>query len=323
MELTELDAIETGRAALPGFVRLTPILPIARSAREIGNERLFVKCENLQVTGAYKIRAVCNLLRLLTDEQRAQGIVMTSSGNFAQAFAYAGREMGVPICVVMMDTTSAFKVESTREHGADVVFCGTDAMARQPTVERVAAERGMYAIDTWEDPRIVPGHGSIGLEVIEQLPDVEQVLVPVSSGGLGAGVATAIKLKRPEVKVIGVQPIEANAAELSLRQGEPVTIEHWNSIADGLSARRPGEFPLAHLMAYLDDIVLVEESDIGRAFVTLLERGKLLAEPAGAVASAGFLSGQIDQSKRTCALLSGGNLTAETRASLFELAEQS
>jgi threonine dehydratase len=281
---------------------------------------LHLKCESLQVTGAYKIRAACNMLGSLDAPARARGVVLTSSGNFAQAFAYAGREIGVPICVVMLDGTSPYKVAATREHGAEVVFCGTDALARQPSVERIAAERGMTAIDTWEEAPIIAGHASIGLEILEQLPDVEQVLVPVSSGGIAAGIATAIKLSRPEVQVVGVQPERANAAYVSLEAGAPTAIDYWDSIADGLSARRPGERPFAHLQAYLDRIVLVSEADIGRAFETLLWRGKLLAEPAGAVASAAYLAGKVDTEPRTVATVTGGNLTPEAVERLHVLA---
>ena len=321
LELTTLADIASAQANLPAFVRRTPIMPLARESMEIGRERLFLKCENLQVTGAYKIRAACNLLHSLDEDARARGVVLTSSGNFAQAFAYAGREMGIPICVVMLDATSAYKRDATEAHGAEVYLCGDDALARQPTVERLASERGMTAIDTWEERPIIPGHGTIGLEVVAQFPDVEQVLVPVSSGGVAAGIATAIRLKRPDVRVIGVQPERANAAYVSRQRGEPTAIDYWDSIADGLSARRPGEFPFAHLQAYLDDMVLITEADIGTAFKVLLERGKLLSEPAGAVAAAAFLSERVDTSKRTVAALTGGNLTAETMQKLLALAD--
>ena len=321
-QLTDMGAIEAARAALPDFVRYTPIVPLSRESTEIGVEKLHIKCENLQVTGAYKIRAACNMLHALSPQQRARGVVLASSGNFAQGFAYAGREMGVPICVVMLDSTSAYKVDATQMHGAEVYFCGDDALARQPTVLKLAAERGMTAIDTWEETPIIPGHATIGLEILEQMPDVEQVLVPVSSGGVAAGIATAIKLQRPEVKVVGVQPERANAAYVSRQNGEPTAIDYWNSIADGLSARRPGEFPFAHLQAYMDDIVLISEPDIGRAFESLLYRGKLLSEPAGAVASAGFLAGKVDTSLKTVATLTGGNLTGETALALQTLATQ-
>ncbi|MDA0655733.1 MAG: pyridoxal-phosphate dependent enzyme, partial [Proteobacteria bacterium] len=224
--LTSLEAIKSAYAALPSVVRKTPILPLARDSSEIGNEKLFLKCENMQVTGAYKVRAAFTAMNALSDEERSKGVVMTSSGNFAQAFAYAGRVMGAPIAVVMMDSTSPYKVKQTEALGAEVVFCGKDALARQPTVERIAQERGMTAIDTWEFPPITAGHGSIGMEILEQCPDVEQVLVPVSSGGVAAGVATAIKLQNPDVKIIGVQPEKANAAYVSLREGAPVAIDY-------------------------------------------------------------------------------------------------
>ncbi len=317
--LTTLSEIEAARSRLPAAVRRTPIVPLARTPAEAGHERLSLKCENLQVTGAYKVRAVFTLLNALTPAQHAKGVVLTSSGNFAQAFAFAGRMMGTPIVVVMMDRTSPYKVEATRGYGAEVVFCGNDALARQPTVERIAAERGMTAVDVWEEPPIIAGHGSIGLEILEDCPQVQQVLVPVSSGGVAAGVAAAIKQRRPEVKVIGVQPERANAAYVSLRQGRPTTIDYWDSMADGLSAVRPGAYPFAHLQRYLDEIVLISERDIAEAFRTLLFRAKLLGEPAGVVAAAGFLAAKVDQELRTVACLTGGNLTEETMLKMLRM----
>lgn len=309
--LTTLDDIAAARNALPAWVRRTPILPLARNSAEVGKEKLFLKCENLQVTGAYKIRAAFTVLRSLTDEQRKQGLVVTSSGNFAQAYAFAGAQTGVPIVVVMLDSTSPYKVENTKGYGAEVVFCGSDALARQSVVERVAKERGMLAIDNWEYPPIVPGHASIGMEIVEDCPDVETVLVPVSSGGMAAGVATAVKLSNPKVKVVGVQPEKANAAYVSLQKGAPTAIDYWDSMADGLSARRPGEFPFRHLQEYMDEIVLISEKDIAHAFRTILYRTKLLGEPAGVVAAAAFLSGKVDAGRKTVAVLSGGNVTEE------------
>jgi len=319
--LTTLAEIHEARDALPTCIRKTPIVALSRDSAEIEAERLFLKAECLQVTGAYKIRAVFNVMRLLSAEQRKRGVIMTSSGNFAQAFAFAGRTLGVPVAVVMLDDTSDYKVEVTRGHGAEVVFCGADANQRQPTVERVAAERGMLALDTWEEQPIPAGHGTLGLEILDQCPDVEQVLVPTSSGGLTAGVASALKLTRPNIKVIGVQPARANAAHLSLKSGARTAIDDWQSIADGLSARIPGAYPFAHLQAFVDDIVLVEERDIGVAFKTILLRAKLLAEPAGAVAAAAWLAGKVDQNLKTVALVSGGNLTQATMQHLFALAE--
>ncbi len=321
--LTELNDIEAARAALPADIRRTPIIPLARESAEIGGERCFLKCENLQVTGAYKVRAAFTMLNALPEVAREKGVVLASSGNFAQAFAYAGRTMGVPITVVMLDRTSAYKVRATQGHGGEVYFCGADALKRQPTVERLAAERGMTAIDTWEEPPITAGHGTIGLEIVEDFPEVQQVLVPVSSGGVAAGIATAVKQRRPAVKVIGVQPERANAAYVSLEAGAPTTIDYWDSIADGLSAVRPGAFPFRHLQRYLDDIVLIREADIANAFCILRDRAKIIGEPAGVVATAGFLAGKVDTSLTTVAVVTGGNLTAETMRRLVEMAEDS
>ncbi len=321
MEYIGLKDIEAARAALPAPVRRTPIIPLARDSVEIGQERCFLKCEHLQVTGSFKVRAAFTMLNALPEQARTKGVVLASSGNFAQAFAYAGRTMGVPITVVMLDHTSPYKVAVTEGHGAKVHFCGTDALERQPTVERLAGEGGLTAIDTWEEPQITAGHGSIGLEIMEDFPDVQQVLVPVSSGGGAAGIATAIKQRRPDVKVIGVQPERANAAYVSLQEGKPTAIDYWDSIADGLSAVRPGAFPFRHLQRYLDDIVLIREVDIANAFCTLLYRAKILGEPAGVVATAAFLAGKVDTSLTTVATVTGGNLTAETMRQLIEMAE--
>jgi len=307
-DLLSLADIKSAQSKLPEVIRTTPIVPVSRDAKEIGNETLFLKCENMQVTGAYKVRAAFTAMQTLSDADRAGGIVVASSGNFAQAFAYAGRLMETPVAVVMLESTSPYKIAQTKGHGGEVIFCGSDAMNRQPTVDRVARDRSMKSIDTWEYPPLMAGHASLGMEILQQCPDVEQVLVPVSSGGVAGGVATAIKLQRPDVRVVGIQPEQANAAFLSLKEGKPVEIDNWDTIADGLSARRPGEFPFRHLQAYLDDIVLVSEREIANAFRTILFRAKQVGEPAGVVAAAGFLSGRVNTKVVTVAVLTGGNV---------------
>jgi len=317
--LTTLDDIKGARNALPSVVRRTPILPLAPESCDIGHEKLFLKAECLQVTGAYKVRAAFNVIRCLSEVERKRGIVLASSGNFAQAFAFAGAQLGVSVVVVMLDQTSSNKVLATQELGAEVVFCGRDALNRQPTVEAIAGNRGITSIDTWEYPPVIAGHGSIGLEIIEDAPEVEQILVPVSSGGVAAGIATAVKLSSPRIRVIGVQPEGANAYFLSRKAGKPVTLNHWDTIADGLSARFPGAYPFHHLQEYLDDVVLVSEKDIAASFRSLLYRGKLLVEPAGAVAAAAFFSGKVDQDRTTVAAVTGGNVTAETVQTLLSL----
>ena len=317
--LTTLQDIEDAREALPSIVRRTPIVPLAPESCDIGHEKLFLKAECLQVTGAYKVRAAFNVLRCLSELERKRGIVLASSGNFAQAFAVAGAQLGVSVVVVMLDQTSTYKVTATQELGAEVVFCGRDALNRQPTVDAIAGDRDITAIDTWEHPSVIAGHGSIGLEVIEDAPEVEQILVPVSSGGVAAGIATAVKLSARHIRIIGVQPEGANAYFLSRKAGKPVTLSRWDTIADGLSARFPGVYPFHHLQEYLDDVVLVSEKDIAASFRSLLFRGKLLVEPAGAVAAAAFFSGKVDRDRTTVAAVTGGNVTAETVQTLLSL----
>ena len=321
MGYVTLEEIEAARRSLPPIVRQTPLLPYASDPAEIGCERLFLKLENLQAIGAYKVRAAFTMIAALTPEQQARGIVFASSGNFAQAFALAGKHYRVRTHVVMLASTSSYKVEATRALGAEVDLFDGPALDRQARVEELGRQLGMTVVDTWEEHPIIAGHGTLGLEILDDLSDVEQILVPVSSGGLAAGVATAVKSRASHVRVIGVQPRGANAAYLSLAAGHPVAIDAWHSIADGLSARRPGNHPFMHLKRYLDEIVLIEERDIAVAHVMLRRRAKIIAEPAGAVSVAAFLSGRVDVSKRTVAIVSGGNLTDETMHELEHMAD--
>ncbi|MED5579983.1 MAG: threonine/serine dehydratase [Nitrospinota bacterium] len=307
----QLKDIQKVRSHFPSWIRRTPILPFSSDSSDVGKEKLFLKAENLQVTGAYKIRAAVSILNSLSSVQLSKGVVLTSSGNFAQAFAYAGSCMGVKIVVVMLNRASSYKIEATRGYGAEVVFCGEDALSRQPMVEKIAKDRGMTAINTWEEPMATVGHGTIGLEILEDMEAVQLVLVPVSSGGVAAGISSAIKQTNPKIKVIGVQPEQANAAFVSLQKGEPTLIDYWDTIADGLSAVCPGLFPFRHLQKYLDEIVLVSEVEIANAFSEILYRCKILAEPAGAVASAAFLSGKVTTDLITVATVTGGNVTNE------------
>jgi threonine dehydratase len=308
-ELVSLQEIKAAAKNLPRTIRRTPMVALARRTDEVGHERLLVKAENLQVTGAYKVRAAFTLVNDLSPSERKKGIVLASSGNFAQGFSYACSQVGMKVVAVMLDRTSEFKLRETSGYGAEIFLCGNNALGRQSVVDRLARERGMVAIDTWEDRRLIIGHGTVGLEIIEDCPDLETVLVPVSSGGMAAGIAVAVKELRPNARVIGVQPETANAAFVSLRQGKPTAIDYWNTIADGLSAVRPGELPFLHIQKYLDDIVLVSEEEIAQAFRTLLLRCKIVAEPAGAVAPAALLSGKVSADRTTVAVVGGGNVT--------------
>jgi len=310
-ELITLQEIEDARARISPLLRWTPLTPFALRPEEAGRETLFLKQENLQITGAYKPRGAFHIVRSLSPEERARGVVMCSSGNFGQAFALAGREHGVKVAVVMMKKASPFKVEAVRRVGGEVVFSENDPMARKPMMRRVAEERGMIAIDASEDRRTPIGHASAGMEILDDMPGVDTIVCPCSSGGLIAGVASAAKLRNPKIRVVGAQPVGAAAIYHSLQAGKLVTMDHWDSMADGLSATRPSEFPFAHIQARVDEVVLVTEEEIAEAFRQLLFRGKVLAEGAGAVPVAACLAGKVKMRGKTVAVVSGGNLTPE------------
>ena len=317
VDLITLEEIEAARAGLPAEVRWTPLVPFSRSSAEVGEERLFLKLENLQVTGAYKPRAAFHLLGSLSAEERARGVVMSSSGNFAQAFAYAGKRLGIPVVVVMMKSTSPYKVEAVRGYGIEIVFCEDNYLARKPVMEKVAREREMIPINTAEDRRVAVGHAGVGMEILDDMPDAQAVIVPCSTGGLISGVASAIKLRNPRVRVVGVNPGGGAAIYHSLEAGEPTTLERWESMADGLSATRPGDFPFAHIQERVDEVVLVSEEEIAEAFRLLFSRGKILAEPSGAVSVAAWMTGRAGDAEKTVAVISGGNVTAEAVSTLL------
>jgi len=306
--LATLADIRRARSTQPDAIRHTPLIKLARDSAEVGQERLFLKAESLQVTGAYKPRGTFNIMLGLPSAEREKGVVVTSSGNFAQAFAYAGKRLGIPVVVVMLERANPVKIAATRGYGAEVILHGSDPLALQPAVEAIARDRGMTAIDIFEDPRIIPGHGTAGLEILEDLPDVETVLVPVSSGGLVSGIAVALKESKPGVAVWGVQPERADSAFVSLSRGEPTTIDYWDTAADALAAVRPGAYPFQHLQRYVDGIIRVTEDEIATAMATLLFRAKVVAEPAGAVAAAACLSGRVPSDRNTVAVVSGGNV---------------
>lgn len=306
MALVSLADIRAAAARLPPAVVRTPLLRAEPLSEATGVEA-WLKAESLQVTGSYKARAAFTVLDRLPPEMRARGAALSSSGNFAQALAYMGRLLGVPTALVMPRHTSPLKVARTRAYGGEVVFC--DAFEnRWSTLARLEQERGMRAINHFEDADVIAGHGTLGLEMLEQMPEPDAILVPVSSGGLIAGVAAAVKALRPAARIIGVQPEGSSAVHASRAAGRVVTIPEAHTICDALTARRPGELTFAHVQAYVDDLVLVGDSAVKEAMAFLLEQARLVVEPGGAVAVAALLSGRVRLSGRVVALLSGGNV---------------
>lgn len=310
-QLVTLDQIRQARSELPPQIRVTPLLHSQGLSESCGAE-VRLKCENLQLTGAYKVRAAFTILNRLTPEQKRRGAALSSSGNFASAFACMGSLLGVPTAVVMMEKTSPFKVEKTQRLGARVVFCEDRFEARFEALEQLRSE-GITVLHHGDEPNVIIGHGTLGLELLEQWPELDTVLVPVSIGGLIAGVATAIKNAHPQARVIGVQPTGSCALHDSLRAGEVRRVK-VNTICDALTAEFPSQLNFDHARAYVDDIVLVSDDEVKRAVVWLAEHEKLVVEPGGAVTTAALLQQRVTEPGNTVALLSGGNVAIEQLA---------
>ena len=264
---------------------------------------VLLKAENLQRTGSFKIRGAVNKIATLSDAERAAGVVAASAGNHGQAVAWAAREAGIRAAIFMPQDAPMAKVDATRSYGAEIVLVGEGYdEAQEACRERVAS--GATLIHAFEDPVVVAGQGTLGLELAEapELAEVEVLVVPVGGGGLASGIATAVKERRPEIRVVGVQA--ANMAPLA---GEPLGAY---TIADGIAVKKPGELTTAILRERLDDVVTVTDAEIAHAIVLLLERVKLVVEGAGAASVAALLAGKVAGTGPACALLSGGNIDA-------------
>jgi threonine dehydratase len=316
--LVTLTDIREAARRLESIARKTPIVDVSAAA----GRPLFLKCESLQPSGAFKIRGAYNMVARLTPEERRRGVVTYSSGNHGQAMALAARELGAPAVVVMPTTAPAIKVEGARAFGAEVIFEGTTSSERRRRAEEEAARRGLTVVPPFDHEWIVAGQGTAGLEILEQQPDVAAVVVPVGGGGLLAGVATAIKLSRPSVTVIGVEPTGAAAMQASVKAGHVVTLSSTHSVADGLMPVSPGEITLAHVQRYVDAVVTVDDPAIVDAVLWLTDRAGLVVEPSGAATTAAVLSGAVDAAVRIdgpiVAIISGGNMSPETLAALRE-----
>jgi threonine dehydratase len=295
-----------------------------QSSAAANSRRLYLKAENLQPIGAFKLRGAYNKIASFTEEERRRGIITYSSGNHAQGVAYAARALGAKAVITMPTTAPAIKLQATAALGAEIILAGTNGVERQLKAEELAAEHGYVIVPPFNDEKIIAGQGTVGLEILEDLPEVETVLVPIGGGGLISGVATALKLSKPKVKVIGVEPAVGADAQASLRAGKIVQFpseQVTQTIADGLRAQYIGEINFEHIRRYVDDIVTVSEDEIREATRRLAENPKTVAEPSGAVAVAAFLfhQEQLPQTKINVAIISGGNidpqLLAEIRAS--------
>lgn len=305
--LVSLDDMRSAAAGLRDVAVRTPLLRAHALSESLGVP-IWLKPEMLQRGGAFKFRGAYTYLSRLSSEARGRGVIAPSSGNHAQAVALAARLFGVPATVVMPTTVTAPKRAGAERLGARVVLAGTTTKDRMDRALELVAEEGLTLVPPFDDATIIAGQGTAGLEIVEDLPDVDTVLVPVGGGGLSAGVATAVKSLRPTVRVVGVEPSGAPKLTLARRAGSPVTLEHTSSIADGLMSIRIGTVPFAHHQAYLDDIVTVDDAALVEAMRHLLDRAKLVAEPSGAITVAALLTGAVRPGANTVAVLSGGNI---------------
>src|SRR5271167_2348894 len=294
---------------------------LGEDAAALDSRKLYLKPENLQPIGAFKLRGAYNKIASLSPEERNRGVITYSSGNHGQGVAYAARALGAKAVIVMPNNVPALKREAVASMGAEIVMVGPGSLERQAKAEELAAQHGYVIVPPFNDEKIIAGQGTMGLEILEDLPDVETVLVPVGGGGLISGVAAAIKLSNPKVKVIGVEPELAADAQASLRAGRIVSFpaeQVSRTLADGLRTQSIGAINFEHIRAFVDDIVSVTEYEIREAMRALSANPKTVAEPSGAVAPAAFLfhASELPKTKINVAVISGGNIDPKLLAEL-------
>ena len=311
--LVTLAQFRSAAEALSGVAVRTPLL----SAPYLG-ENVWLKPEMLQPGGAFKIRGAYNFISRLEPKVRARGVVAPSSGNHAQAVALAGKFLDAPVTAVMPTTVTPAKRARVERLGARIELAGTTTADRMTRALEIVEAEGTVLVPSYEHAQIIAGQGTIGLEIVEDLPHVATVLVPVGGGGLSAGVAAAVKLRRPKASVIGVEPRGAPKLSLARAAGSPVRLDNTESIADALLAVEIGHLTFAHHQRYMDDVVLVDDDAILRAMRVLLDRAKLVVEPSGAIAAAAILERLVDPRGPSLVILSGGNIEWEGLRSVLD-----
>jgi threonine dehydratase len=302
-----LNDIQEAAKRLKGIIRPTVMLNAGWLERQIGSP-VSLKPENLQRAGSFKIRGAYNLMSQLSDADRKKGVIAASAGNHAQGVALAAQLLGIKSTVYMPVGASITKVMATKGYGADVKFIGDRLDVAIAAAKEASEQNGSIFISPFDHPHIVAGQGTVGLEIIEQMPEVKTVLVCTGGGGLLAGTAMAIKEQNPKVKVIGVQAANAAAYPNSLKEGKPIALESMNTIADGIAVGKPGDVPFGIIQDYVDDVITVTENQLSIAILQTLERGKLLVEPGGAAAAAAFIANPKAFEGPVAIVLSGGNM---------------
>ncbi|BCJ52147.1 threonine ammonia-lyase [Actinoplanes sp. NBRC 14428] len=306
-DLLSLADVEAARAVLTGVVKTTPLEHSMPLSRALGVPA-WLKCENQQRAGSYKVRGAYHRISRLSDAERARGVVAASAGNHAQGVALAAGMLGAKATVFMPQNAPLPKVTATKGYGAAIEYAGTTVDDSLRAARAFAEETGAILIHPFDHPDVIAGQGTVGLEILEQCPDVGTIITAVGGGGLISGVAVAAKALKPDVRIIGVQAAGAAAYPVSLAAGTPVTLTESATIADGIAVMRPGDLTFAHVSELVDDMVTVTDEDLSAALLMLLERHKMVVEPAGGAAVAALLTGKVQVTPPVVAILSGGNI---------------
>lgn len=313
-----LADVQAARERVRGSVYYSPC-PHSQILSALTGQQIYLKLENLQMTGAFKERGALNRIATLTSQQTARGVVAASAGNHAQGVAYHATKRGIRSVIVMPLATPLVKVTATRNFGAEVVLHGANYDEAYTEAMRLCAAEGMTFIHPFDDPFVMAGQGTIGLELLEQVPDLQAVVVPIGGGGLIGGIACAVKESRPGIRVIGVQTSRLPSMAAAVREHHPVITDPATTIADGIAVRRAGDVTFPVVQHYVDEVVTVDEDEIASAILVLLEREKTLAEGAGATALAALIQKKTSlNSERTAVLISGGNIDVTLLSRIIE-----
>lgn len=319
MEMLTLKAFEEAAEIVQKVTSPTNLVYSKFLSEQIGEgNRVYLKPENMQLTGAYKLRGAYYKISTLTDEEREKGLITASAGNHAQGVAYAAQAYGCKAVIVMPTTTPLMKVNRTKSYGAEVVLYGDVYDEAAAHAAKLAEENGYTFIHPFDDPAVATGQGTIAMEIFKELPLVDYILVPVGGGGLATGVSTLAKLLNPKIKVIGVEPAGANCLQTSLKEGKVVSLDHVNTIADGTAVKRPGEKIFPYLQAGLDDVITVEDDELVVAFLDMVENHKMVVENSGLLTVAALKHLDVSE-KKIVSVLSGGNMDIITMSSVVQM----
>jgi threonine dehydratase len=314
-----LSRIREAAVRIGESIRLSPC-QLSKAVSAASGQQVFLKLENLQLTGSYKERGALNKILLLTPEQRANGVIAASAGNHAQAVAYHAGRLGIRTTIVMPSITPLVKVTATQSYGAEVVLNGDNYDAACKHALELASERKMTFLHPFDDFDVIAGQGTIGLEILEQVPQIEAAVIPVGGGGLIAGIACALKESKPGIKIVGVQTARLPSMSAAMKNRAPVIVPSNSTVADGIAVRRCGDHTLPLVLKYVDEMVTVEEEEIASAILTLLEKEKTLAEGAGAAATAALLQHKagLAKSQAVVSIVGGGNIDVSLLSRIIE-----